>query len=143
MFKKNQEMCISMTIFFNLIFKYWNLLFKILFEFLWQVCFNRWFGSLLVSYFVVGNDYVKPKSYFWHCECLSFQGPLGHRLITHGYLSNRPTASVVHQNIKIYTKSVLFSFGSIADLRFLFCLNTYRDRFEYYIRLSEIEFLLQ
>lgn len=142
-------MCKSLTIFFNLIFKHWNL-FKTPFEFLWQFCFNRWFWSLLVlSYFVVGNDYVKPKSYSWHCECLSFHGPLGHQLITHGYLSNRPTASVIHQNMIIYTekqlsKSVLFFFfffGLIADLRFLFCLSTYRDRFEYYIRLSEIGFL--
>lgn len=108
-------MCKSLTIFFNLIFKHWNL-FKTPFEFLWQFCFNRWFWSLLVlSYFVVGNDYVKPKSYSWHCECLSFHGPLGHQLITHGYLSNRPTASVIHQNMIIYTekqlsKSVLFFF---------------------------------
>lgn len=74
------------------------------------------------------------------------QGPLEHRLITHGYLSNRSSASVVHQSMIIYTekhmsKSVSFCFSSIADLRCLFCLNTYRDRFEYYIRLSEIEFL--
>lgn len=108
-------MCKSLTIFFNLIVKHWNL-FKTPFEFLWQFCFNRWFWSLLVlSYFVVGNDYVKPKSYSWHCECLSFHGPLGHQLITHGYLSNRPTASVIHQNMIIYTekqlsKSVLFFF---------------------------------
>lgn len=89
--------------------------------------------------FVVGINYVKPKTYFWRCEWTKDHWNTD-------FLSNRSSASVVHQSMIIYTekhmsKSVSFCFSSIADLRCLFCLNTYRDRFEYYIRLSEIEFL--
>lgn len=120
-------------------FDIWTLKLVVLdFEFLWQVCFNRWFWSLLVILsLVLTMSNLR----------LIFDVVNGPRTTgTPTYYTRILSASVVHQSMIIYTekhmsKSVSFCFSSIADLRCLFCLNTYRDRFEYYIRLSEIEFL--
>lgn len=125
-------------------FDIWTLKLVVLdFEFLWQVCFNRWFWSLLVILSLVltmsnlrlifdavnGPRTTGTPTYYTRIFVKSFKR-----------ICRTPEHDNLHTE-KHMSKSVSFCFSSIADLRCLFCLNTYRDRFEYYIRLSEIEFL--